>query len=93
MIGKRLRLTRFYATQQLFVKAYGNYLGLFRLGAFVASETGLTLSKVSCFVNVVEKDGQAPGGRRPLRRAGRRGGSRRSGHNRIGGRPGAEVVV
>ena len=38
--------------QQLFEKGYGNYLGLARLGMFVAAETGLHLTRVSCFVGV-----------------------------------------
>jgi hypothetical protein len=32
----------FYATQQIFDKAYGNYLGLAQLGAFMAHEMGMT---------------------------------------------------
>jgi hypothetical protein len=38
------------------VKAYGNYLGLARLGAFFADQTGLTLTKVSCFAGVEKMD-------------------------------------
>ncbi len=49
---KTLALNAFYATQQLFVKGYGNYLGLARLGHFVASQTELDLSRVTCFVGV-----------------------------------------
>lgn len=47
-----LGLNAFYATQQLFEKGYGNYLGLARLGMFVAGATGLQLTRVSCFVGV-----------------------------------------
>lgn len=36
-----LQLNAFYATQQLFEKAYGNLLGLSRLGRFVAQELHL----------------------------------------------------
>lgn len=43
-----LAITGFYALQYLFSKAYGNYLGLARLGQFVAHEMGLSLSKVVC---------------------------------------------
>ncbi|HEV3456479.1 MAG TPA: thymidylate synthase [Thermoanaerobaculia bacterium] len=53
---KMLAVNAFYATQQLFVKAYGNYLGLTRLGAFFADQTGLTLTKVSCFAGVEKMD-------------------------------------
>lgn len=44
----------FYATQQLFVKAYGNYLGLARLGAFVAHEMGLPLARLNVMVGVAK---------------------------------------
>ena len=47
-----LLLNAFYATQQLFEKGYGNYLGLARLGLFVAQQTGLSLARVTCFVGV-----------------------------------------
>jgi hypothetical protein len=49
---KTLSVNAFYATQQLFVKGYGNYLGLARLGHFVASQTKLNLARVSCFIGV-----------------------------------------
>jgi len=54
-----LALNAFYATQQLFAKGYGNYLGLARLGLFMAGEVGLALDRVSCFVGV-EKMEQKP---------------------------------
>lgn len=47
-----LELSAFYATQQLYVKAYGNWLGLCRLGKFVAGQSGLVLTRFTCFVNV-----------------------------------------
>lgn len=37
-----------YANQLLLEKAYGNYLGLYRLGTFMAGEMGLNLTRVSC---------------------------------------------
>ena len=43
-----LSVTGFYAKQHIFERAYGNYLGLCRLGHFMAHEMGLTLSKVIC---------------------------------------------
>lgn len=55
-----LTLNAFYATQQLFGKAYGNFLGLARLGLFVAGETGLSLERVSCFVGVEKMDQRPP---------------------------------
>ena len=50
--GDQLSLNAFYATQQLFDKAYGNWLGLCDLGAFMAREMGLSLEAVNCFVGV-----------------------------------------
>ena len=58
-----LSMTAFYATQQLFEKGYGNYLGLARLGLFVGNEVGLALDRVSCFVGIEkmeEKPNEGP---------------------------------
>jgi thymidylate synthase len=41
----------FYANQLLLEKAYGNYLGLFRLGRFMAGEMGLKLRNITCFAS------------------------------------------
>ena len=46
--GNGLAVTGFYATQYIFGRAYGNYLGLCRLGRFMAHEMGLTLSRITC---------------------------------------------
>ena len=54
-----LQLNAFYATQYVFEKAYGNLLGLARLGAFVASQADLRLGRVTCFVGV-EQLGDRP---------------------------------
>lgn len=54
--NKALHLSAFYATQQLYVKAYGNWLGLCRLGAFVAGQSGLRLTRFTCFANVQKMD-------------------------------------
>jgi hypothetical protein len=54
---RTLGLNAFYATQQLFVKAYGNWLGLCRLGAFVAHEAGLRFDRLSCFTGIEKMDG------------------------------------
>ncbi len=43
-----LSVTGFYALQHIVTKGYGNYLGLARLGQFLAHELGLSLAKVSC---------------------------------------------
>lgn len=49
---KTLSLNAFYAMQQLYVKAYGNWLGLMRLGSFVASQTGLRFEKLNCITGI-----------------------------------------
>ena len=47
-----MSLNAFYAMQLLFVKAYGNWLGLMRLGAFVASQTDLRFERLNCFAGI-----------------------------------------
>ncbi|MGM4965754.1 thymidylate synthase [Tardiphaga sp. 1201_B9_N1_1] len=51
-----LTMNAFYATQQIFRKGYGNYLGLCRLGAFMAGEMDLKLSRVCINVGVAKMD-------------------------------------
>lgn len=51
-----LSVTGFYATQHIFEKAYGNYVGLCRLGQFMAHELGLTFVGMTC-VTVLAKLG------------------------------------
>ena len=43
-----LSIIGYYANQYIFKKAYGNYLGLCRLGKFMAHEMGLELKEVTC---------------------------------------------
>jgi len=62
-------MNAFYATQQLFVKGYGNYLGLARLGLFVAGQVGLALERVTCFVGVEKMDDSYKPKEGPLRDA------------------------
>lgn len=57
--GGGLALNAFYATQQIVRKAYGNLLGLCRLGHFVASQADLVLERVTVFVGC-EKIGGIP---------------------------------
>lgn len=52
--GEQLVMNAVYAKQSLFKKAYGNYLGLCRLGLFMAGEMKLTLDRVNCFIGVEE---------------------------------------
>ena len=44
----KLHVSAFYATQYLIKRGYGNYLGLCRLGAFVAHEMQLKMGSVLC---------------------------------------------
>jgi hypothetical protein len=53
---KTLTLNAFYATQQVFNKAYGNYLGLCRLGNFMAREMELNFNRMNCFIGVAKLD-------------------------------------
>lgn len=50
MDNDRLAITGIYAKQYLFAKAYGNYLGLCRLGHFVAHELGMSLAQMNCYI-------------------------------------------
>lgn len=49
-----LVINAFYATQQIFDKAYGNYLGLAQLGAFMAREMGMPLARLNVMVGVAK---------------------------------------
>jgi len=49
-----LVVTAFYATQQLFVKAYGNYLGIAQLGAFMAHEMNMKLIRMNVVIGVAK---------------------------------------
>jgi thymidylate synthase len=49
---KGLAVNAFYATQYLFERAYGNYLGLYYLGQFVAHELDLELVQMNCMVGI-----------------------------------------
>ncbi|MBI4524757.1 MAG: thymidylate synthase [Deltaproteobacteria bacterium] len=51
-----LAVTGFYATQHIFERAYGNYLGLYRLGRFMAHEMGLRLIQVTCIATPAVRD-------------------------------------
>ena len=51
-----LHLNAFYATQQIARKAYGNYLGLARLGAFMASQMKLRFEQLNVFVGMAQMD-------------------------------------
>ena len=51
-----LSVTGFYATQYIFERAYGNYLGLCRLGRFMAQEMGRELTQVTCVASPAKRD-------------------------------------
>jgi hypothetical protein len=51
---KGLVVNAFYATQQLFVKAYGNYLGIAQLAAFMAHEMQMNLIRMNVIVGVAK---------------------------------------
>jgi hypothetical protein len=52
-----LVVNAFYATQYIFDKAYGNYLGLAQLGAFMAHEMRLPLARLNVTVGVAKFEG------------------------------------
>jgi thymidylate synthase len=49
-----LSVVAFYANQTLAEKAYGNYLGLYRLGRFMAKEMGLQMKEVVCIASALK---------------------------------------
>jgi hypothetical protein len=54
-VGKAgLSVTGFYATQYVVDRAYGNYLGLCRLGRFVAKELGRELDSMTCIASIAQ---------------------------------------
>jgi len=63
----------FYATQQLFDKAYGNYLGLAQLAAFMAHEMGIPLARLNVTIGVakLERISKTDSAMRPLIEAAR----------------------
>jgi hypothetical protein len=50
-----LAVTGFYPLQTVFAKAYGNYLGLSRLGRFVAHELDLRFTRMTCVAAVATR--------------------------------------
>ena len=68
-----LVINAFYATQQLFDKAYGNYLGLAQLGAFMAHEMKMPLARLNVNVGVakLERIGKTDSAMIPLINAAR----------------------
>lgn len=52
--GTKLTMNAVYAKQYLSTRAYGNYLGLMRLGEFMANKMGLEFSQLNCMVSVLD---------------------------------------
>jgi hypothetical protein len=57
----KLSVNAFYASQYLCARAYGNYLGLCRLGLFVAQELKLELAQMTCFTGRAMIDAEIKG--------------------------------
>ena len=49
-----LVVNAFYATQQIFDKAYGNYVGLAQLGAFMAHEMKIRMARLNVMVGIAK---------------------------------------
>mgnify|MGYP000339072236 CR=1 FL=1 len=49
-----LSITGFYATQYLLDRAYGNYLGLCRLGRFMAKQLDMNFVRMTCIASVAK---------------------------------------
>ncbi|MDA8163051.1 MAG: hypothetical protein M0022_09155 [Desulfobacteraceae bacterium] len=58
-----LSVVAFYANQTLEEKAYGNYLGLHRLGVFMAKEMGLQLKEIICIASALKLNNAGGKGR------------------------------
>jgi hypothetical protein len=54
-----LKVTGVYAMQYIFEKAFGNYLGLARLGKFMAHEMKMVLKEVTCIACTVKLGNQS----------------------------------
>lgn len=48
-----MQMNAIYAMQYLSNRAYGNYVGLMRLGRFLAGEIGLELSSLNCMISTL----------------------------------------
>lgn len=57
-----LFLSAFYANQLIFSRGYGNYLGLCRLGHFMAEQMGLTFAQLSCHIGSAKLWGKSSSG-------------------------------
>ena len=55
-----LSVVGYYPSQTMYEKAYGNYLGLWRLGEFVAHEWNLTMVSLTCITAVARQTANTP---------------------------------
>jgi hypothetical protein len=55
-VGGTLSVNAFYAMHYIVERAYGNYLGICRLGQFVAHEMRLKLARVTCYAGIAQCD-------------------------------------
>jgi hypothetical protein len=65
-VDGHLELNAFYASQQVLLKGFGNYLGLMRLGQFVGEQMGLIFRAVNVFAGAAKidaLDSKSPRGR------------------------------
>jgi thymidylate synthase len=51
----------FYPVQYVFERAYGNYLGLCRLGRFMAAQMGLSLVQMTCIATIASRGDHSKG--------------------------------
>lgn len=51
--GDRLHMNAIYAMQYFDTRAYGNYVGLMRLGSFMAGEMGLSFYYMNCMISTL----------------------------------------
>lgn len=51
-----LHINAMYAMQYAVERAYGNYLGLCRLGAFIAHELKISMARMTCFAGIMQLD-------------------------------------
>lgn len=55
-VEHKLSMIGFYASQYLFARAYGNFLGLCNLGKFMSHELGIPLCGMKCYIGVEQLD-------------------------------------
>ncbi len=51
--GEQMSMNAIYAMQHLSTRAYGNYLGLMRLGNFMAEKLGLEFTHLNCMISTL----------------------------------------